>query len=267
MTLDPADYPTLRLEHPAPHVLQVTMNRPEAANAQNTQMGRDLAGVFSALYVDAGDVRCAILTGAGERFFSAGGDLKERNGMSEAAWRAQHAIFEQALRHLLACPVPVIAAVNGIAYAGGCELALACDFLYASSEARFALTEVKLGIMPGTGGTQTLARAVGTRRALELITTARPFTAQQALAWGLANEVFESARLMAEVTGTAAAIAVNAPLAVRRAKQAVQRAADLDLANGLAFELEAYNRLVGTEDRLEGVRAFNEKRPPRFTGR
>ena len=146
--MTPPDYPTLALEEPAEHVLRVRLNRPEAANALNTQMGRDLLALFLSLGTAPDRHRCIILTGTGDRAFCAGGDLKERHGMTDQAWQAQHLVFEQAVRALLACPVPVIGAVNGAAYGGGCEFALACDFAYAADTARFALTEVTLGIMP-----------------------------------------------------------------------------------------------------------------------
>jgi enoyl-CoA hydratase/carnithine racemase len=162
--------------------------------------------------------------------------------------------------------VPVIAAVNGAAYAGGCELALACDFIHASSEARFALTEVTLGIMPGCGGTQNLPRAVGERRAKELILAGQPFTAQQACDWGMVNAVHAPERLMAAVMELAARIASNAPVAVRQAKKAIHRGLQMDLASGLEFEVQAYERAIGTADRREGIDAFNEKRPAVFKG-
>jgi enoyl-CoA hydratase len=161
----------------------------------------------------------------------------------------------------------VIAAVNGHAYAGGLEMMLACDFAYAVPAARFALTEVTLGIMPGAGGTQLLPRAVGERRAKELILTGRPFAAESARDWGLVNRLVEREALMDEALATAAAIADNAPLAVRQAKKAIHAGLQLDLRSGLLFEIEAYNRLVPSADRREGIRAFNEKRKPRFTGR
>jgi enoyl-CoA hydratase/carnithine racemase len=160
------DYQTLRVEMHGAHVLIVTLNRPEVANALNTQMGRDLLDLWTGLIAEPGAVRAAILTGAGGRVFCAGGDLKERNGMTKAQWEAQHEIFERQYWALLDCPMPVIAAVNGPAYAGGCEMTLACDFAYAVPAARFALTEVTLGIMPGAGGTQLLPRAVGERQAV-----------------------------------------------------------------------------------------------------
>src|SRR5215218_5733619 len=144
-------YETLLVAHPADHVLQITLNRPQAANAISTQLGRDLLDVFSQLIADPAQARVVILTGAGDKIFCAGGDLKERNGMTDAQWNAQHHVFERMIRAVIDCPAPLIAAVNGAAFGGGCELAAACDFVYASRTARFALTEVTLGIMPGTG--------------------------------------------------------------------------------------------------------------------
>jgi enoyl-CoA hydratase/carnithine racemase len=165
------------------------------------------------------------------------------------------------------CPIPVIAAVNGAAYAGGLELVLHCDFAYASTTARFALTEVSLGIMPGGGGTQTLPRVVGERRAKELILAARPFSAEEALAWGVVNKLCEPGRVVPEALEAAARIAALAPLAVRQAKHAMRAGIHRDLASAMEIEIEAYGRLVGTEDRREGLRAFNDKRKPNFKGR
>ncbi len=260
-------YETLLLEADTPEVLRIVMNRPQVANALNTQMGLDLVDCLEALAMDPGPVRCLILTGAGDKAFCAGGDLKERNGMSEETWGLQHLIFERMARALVTQPLPLIAAVNGAAYGGGCEMTGACDFVYAAEHARFALTEAKLGIIPGAGGTQTLSRAMGERRALELIMTARPFSAQEAEQWGLVNRVLPAESLLAEAQATAEMIARNAPLSVRQAKQAIRRGAGMALLDGMAFEIEAYNRLVPTEDRREGVAAFNEKRTPRFKGK
>jgi len=160
----------------------------------------------------------------------------------------------------------VIAAANGHAYGGGLEFVLAADFAYGVSTARFALTEVTIGIMPGGGGTQTLPRAVGPRRAKELILTGRPFGAEQALDWGVLNQICEPGTLMESVMATARTIAGNAPLSVRQAKRSIQAGLQTDLRSGLKIEIEAYNHLVPTEDRREGIRAFVEKRKPVFHG-
>ena len=259
-------YETLLLEQPAQHVLQITLNRPEAANAFNTQMARDLYTLFEEIALDAGDTRCIILTGSGERAFCAGGDLKERKGMSDEAWGKQHLVYERMVRAVLDCPTPIIGAINGAAYGGGCEITAAADFVYASNNAKFALTETSLGIIPGAAGTQTLARAMGERRAKELILSARPFTAQQAEQWGLVNAVYPLAELLPAALQTAQRIAGNAPIAVKQAKQSIHRGLQMSLRDGMAFEIEAYNRTVPTQDRLEGVLAFNEKRKPEFKG-
>ena len=187
--------------------------------------------------------------------------------MSDEAWRAQHEIFERGFASLLNCPLPVIAAVNGHAFGGGLETALACDFIYASRSARLGLTEVGLGIMPGGGGTQTLPRAAGERRAKELILTAQPFTAEEAFGWGIVNRLCEPGETLADALETARLIAANAPLSARQAKKAIHYGLQLDLDTAYRFEIEAYNRLIDTEDRVEGVQAFNEKRRPRFEGR
>jgi enoyl-CoA hydratase len=260
-------YDTLRLEEPRAHVLLVTLNRPEVGNAMNTRMGIELLDLWDGINADPARYRCIVLTGSGERIFCAGGDLKERNGMTDAQWQSQHLIFERGIRALLACPVPVIAAVNGAAYAGGCEISLCCDFIYASETARFALTEVTLGIMPGAGGTQNLPRAAGARRAKEILLTGKPFTAQEGVEWGVVNRVCPPDALMAQALDTARVIAGNAPLSTRQIKQSVNHGLNMDLTSAMMFEIEAYNRLVPSEDRREGVLAFNEKRKPNFQGR
>ncbi|HYL37890.1 MAG TPA: enoyl-CoA hydratase-related protein [Bryobacteraceae bacterium] len=259
-------YETLAVVRPEERLLVVMLNRPERSNALNTQMGRDLLAVFSGLYVDSGGIRCIVLTGSGNKAFCAGGDLKQRHEMSNQDWQQQHAVFEQHTLAMLDCPIPILAAVNGAAYGGGLEMVLCADFIYAARSARFALTETSLGIMPGAAGTQNLPRACGVRRAKEIIFTAEPFTAQQAFEWGIVNKICDDKALMTDTLATARKIAANAPLAVRQAKKAIGMAAGLDLKSGYAFEIEAYNRLVPTRDRLEGVRAFNEKRKPDFKG-
>jgi enoyl-CoA hydratase/carnithine racemase len=261
------EFETLKLETPQPGLLLVTLNRPDSANAVNTQMGRDLEALWTGLIAEPAGVRCVVVTGAGDRVFCAGGDLKQRHGMTDEAWVAQHEVFERAYQRLLEVPQPVIAAVNGHAYGGGCEMVLTCDFAYAVRTARFALTEVTLGIMPGAGGTQFLPRAAGERRAKEIILTGRPFSAEEAYDWGIVNKVCEPGRLMDDVLSTAAAICANAPLSVRQAKKSIHHGLQTDIRNALILEIEAYNRLVPTEDRREGIRAFNEKRKPDYKGR
>jgi enoyl-CoA hydratase/carnithine racemase len=257
-------FETVLCTRPAEHVLQITLNRPDVGNALNTKMGEELRDLFTR---DPGDLRCIIFTGSGEKIFCGGGDLKQRNGMSNDDWLAQHRIFEQFYWAMMDYPVPIICGVNGHAFGGGLEMVLAADFAYSVPAAKFALTETKLGIMPGGGGTQNLSRAVGERRAKELIFSAKPFTADEALAWGVLNRICEPKALLRECLETATAIAANGPLAVRQAKKSIHHGLQTDISRGLWLEVEAYNRLVFTEDRLEGVSAFNEKRVPKFSGK
>jgi enoyl-CoA hydratase/carnithine racemase len=265
----PASFPsyqTLALE-PRGALLLVRLNRPQVLNALNTKMGEELTDLWTRITADAGGLRCVVLTGAGDRAFCAGADLKERDGMTVDVWRAQHEGFERSFVALVECPVPVIAALNGHAMGGGLELALCCDFIFAARGARLALPETSRGLMPGGMGTQNLPRAIGERRAKELILSGRPIEADQAYDWGLVNRVCEPGKLLEEALATAQAIADNAPLSVRQAKRSIHYGLDMDLLTGYRFEIEAYNRLVDTEDRREGVRAFNEKRKPDFKGR
>ncbi len=259
-------YETILIDEPQRDVLRVTLNRPSVSNAFNTTMMRELGALWHELATASNGPRCVVLTGAGDRAFCGGADLKERNGMTDAQWMAQHAIIERQYEPLINCPVPVIAAVNGPAVAGGLEMVLASDFAYAVATARFALTEVTLGIMPGAGGTQTLARAAGERRAKEIILTGKPFGAAEALQWGIVNALCEAETLMPTALDAAARIAANAPLAVREARRAIHGGLGMTLEAGMRFEIECYNRLVPTEDRLEGIRAFNEKRKAQFKG-
>jgi len=262
-----AGYETILTEQPRPGLLLVTLNRPAVANAFNTAMMRELLDLWSGIAAAAERPRCIVITGAGGRAFCAGADLKERNGMADAQWLEQHVIIEKQFEALVASPVPVIAAVNGHAFGGGLEFLLACDFAYAVEGARLALTEVTLGIMPGAGGTQTLARAAGERRAKEIILTGKPFGAAEALEWGIVNAIFAPDALMPAVLATAERITENAPLAVSEARRAIHSGLATSLEAGMRLEIECYNRLVPTSDRREGIRAFNEKRKPRFTGR
>ena len=260
-------FDTLQIEDGEYGVMVVTMNRPDRLNAMNTAMMTELRALFTDLYVHADRARAVVLTGAGDRGFCPGADLKERDGMSDETWRSQHAIVEQIARAMIQAPMPVIAAVNGVAMGGGAEIALCCDFIYAADHARFAFPEVTRGIMPGAAGPQNLPRACGVRRAKEIVLTGQPFTAQEAQDWGMVNRVLPLADLMPAAIETARTIAENAPIGVRSAKKALDKAVELDRSTGYDFEIVAYNATVPTEDRLEGVRAFNEKRKPEFKGK
>lgn len=267
-TLTERAFDTLTVDSPAEYVLNITLNRPDRRNAFNTRMAEELISVWDWLKrTDGSDYRCVVLTGAGDKAFCSGADLKERRGMDRDAWTQQHALFEKMSYGLMECSIPVIGAVEGAAYAGGFELMLGCSFVYASENARFALTEVTLGLIPGIGGTQLLPRATGRARALEILLTGMPFGAAEALEWGVVNRLCAPGTTKAEALESAKRIAANAPLSVRQALRAARNANDTDLTHGLAFELECYNTLVDTEDRQEGINAFNEKRPPRFVGR
>lgn len=257
---------TLLIETVDEHVQLITLNRPEASNAFNTKMAWDLITVFENYATTLSETRVIVVTGSGDKAFCAGGDLKERKGMSDQQWQAQHLVYERMIRAIIACPLPTIGAINGAAYGGGCELAAALDFIYVSDHARFAQTEVRIGIIPGAGGTQTLSRAVGEKRAKEIILTGLVFSAQDALNWGLANKAYPQNELVQAALTTAKVIASNAPIAVRQAKQSIHKGMQMSLNDGLAFEIEAYNRTVPTEDRREGVLAFNQKRKPKFRG-
>ena len=262
-----SSYKTLNVSaSPDGDVVTVEFNRPEALNAMNTAMGEDLLRCFEALQWDKA-VRVVVLTGSGTKAFCVGGDLKERQGMSDDIWRAQHVIFEAAAARVLHCPVPVIAAVEGFAMGGGCELAVLSDFIVASETAVFAVPEVTLGIFPGIGGTQLLPRIIGGPLAKEMIFTGRRVGAAEAKAIGLVNHLVPAGQARAKALEIAATIAANGPVAVRQAKKAVNWGGETDLETGMALAIEAYNVTVTTDDRMEGVRAFNEKRKPRFQGK
>ena len=259
-------FKTLKRSEPYKHVLLITFNRPDVSNAFNTEMAWELIQVFEDIALKRHKTRVVVITGEGSKSFCAGGDLKERQGMSDENWQEQHLVFERMIRAIIFCPLPTIGAINGVAYGGGCEIASALDFLYASDNAFFAQTEVRLGIIPGIGGTQTLARSIGEKRAKELIFTGQPFSAKEAYEWGLVNKVVSESKLLITVLKVAKSIAENAPIAVKQAKQSIQKGLPMGLMDGLAFEIEAYNRTVKTFDRVEGVSAFNEKRKPDFRG-
>jgi enoyl-CoA hydratase len=241
----------------------LTLNRQESMNAINTKLGHTLNRVFDSIEADA-SVRVIVITGTGERAFCAGGDLKERNGMTDEQWMRQHRLFQEAFRKIRQSARPIITAVNGFALGGGCEIALSGDFIYASTEAKFGLPEVTRGIIPGVGGTQTIGRYLPRGLALELLLTGKHLSAQDAYRYGMVNQLLEPKELLQETLNTAQILAQNSPLAVRMAKKAFRKGIDLPLEEGVEYALECYNRTVVHTDRLEGVLAFNEKRPPNF---
>lgn len=265
------DYQTLLIQ-PAPGTAPedgigcLVLNRPEVMNAMNTQMFVELREALHELAFDD-SLRVLIFCGAGERAFSTGGDLKQRNGMTDAAWRKQHQLAEEVLLAVKDFPRPVIAAVEGHAHGGGCELALMCDYIVAARTAVFSLPEVRRGIMPGGGGVQNLVRAVGMRRAKQLLLTARRFSAEEAAAWGMVTTLTEPGAAMSMAVSDAREIVLAAPMAVHYAKLAASRGGEVDFHSGYALDLAAYNVLVSSADRIEGVQAFNEKRKPRWSGR
>ncbi len=255
---------TLHLEFFDTHILIASLNRIPVRNAINSLMMRELQQFWEKEIYSHKSLRCIILTGSGDKAFCAGADLKERLNISLEVWRQQHIALQKAMLAQVQCPIPIIAAVNGAAFGGGLELALACDFIYASRNATFAQSEVKLGIMPGAMGTQNLPHATGIRRAKELSFTGQVFSAEQAQAWGMVNAVLEPDQLMPHTLATAQQIAANAPFAVRQVKKSLQASLTMEITAGYQFELEAYQQLLPTKDRVEGIRAFNEKRKPVF---
>jgi methylglutaconyl-CoA hydratase len=246
-------------------IVMITLNRPEAANALSIEM---LEGLRDALLTCKFDrsVRCIVITGAGEKAFCAGADLKERAGMDAVQVRKTVSLIRDNINSLESLPQPVIAAVNGVAYGGGTELALACDIRIASETAKFGLTETSLGIIPGAGGTQRLPRLVGKGRAKELIFTARRMEASEALEIGLVEYTVPSESLLEKALEIAGQIVQNGPIAVAQAKFAIDKGYDVDLNTGLAIEQNAYEVTIPTKDRLEGLLAFKEKRTPNYIG-
>jgi enoyl-CoA hydratase len=247
-------------------VATVRLNRPAVLNALNLQMLDELSGAFAELDADE-DVRVVILTGTGPKAFAAGADISELNALPNARAAEAQARKGQALtRALERMHVPVIAAVNGFALGGGCELAMACDIRIAGENARFGQPEVNLGILPGYGGTQRTARLVGEGMAMYLCLTGELIDAAEALRIGLVQRVVPFDELQAEAQRIAGLIASKAPLAVGAAKRAVAAAGSLSLDDGLALEAQLFGRAVMTDDFREGSKAFLEKRKPDFRG-
>lgn len=248
------------------HLAELVLNRPEALNAIDNRLASELIDACSTISGDP-SIWTVIFRGAGERAFCAGADLKARRDFTVEQWTEQRALFRRLFKALRDVPQPMIAAVHGYALGGGTELATLADFIIASDDAFFGLTEVSLGIIPGGGGTQSLPRLIGRNRAKELIYTARRISAPDAQALGLVNHVVPREDLLPRAQALAAEIMRNSPFAVRQAKWAIDRGTDLPFEDGLDREHEAYMRAIGSEDRQEGIAAFNAKRPPHFVGR
>lgn len=248
------------------HIAILTINRPQAMNALSTQAARDIMAALDELELD-NDVYAAVLTAAGDRAFCVGADLKERKNMSHDQMKKQRALFVKTFTAVAQFPKPLVAAVNGYALGGGCEFALCCDFIIASEKAAFGLPEVGLAIIPGGGGTQLLPRVIGRNWAKELIFTGRRITAREALELGLANHVVEPGQLMEKTMAIMREITKNGPIALQQAKRSINLGLELDLYTALALEAECYNVCLATEDRDEGLKAFNEKRKPVYKAR
>jgi enoyl-CoA hydratase len=244
----------------------VRLDRPERMNALSGSMLDEVGEMFRRIAREPG-VRVCILTGAGERAFSAGTDIGELSALDERGALAAARRGQEVCERIERCPVPVIAAVNGVAAGGGCELALACHLRIASTRARFSLPETRLGVIPAYGGTQRLARIIGRGRALTLMLTGESVGAEDAHRAGLVGRVTSPEQLMAEAASLAQEIAGLAPLAIRACLQAVTCGMELPLEEGLALEAELFSRLFSTEDMREGTRAFLEKRAPVFKGK
>jgi enoyl-CoA hydratase len=247
-------------------VAVVVLDRQDALNALNQETLSELRDRLRELATDT-DARVLVLTGAGDRAFAAGADIKEMTEMSVLEGHAWGTLGHECGRLLESMPKPTIAAVNGFALGGGCELALACDIRYAAEQAKFGQPEINLAIIPGWGGTQRLARAVGPGLAKDLILTGRTIDAAEALRIGLVSAVYPAGELLERTLETAASLAAKSPVALSAAKDAANRALQGDLGAGLSYEAILFAALFATEDQKEGMRAFSEKREPKFKGR
>jgi enoyl-CoA hydratase/carnithine racemase len=246
-------------------VAEIVLDRPEAMNALSTAMARSLADVCQRVAADAA-TRAVVLSGAGERAFCVGADLKERNAMTDEDLYRQRPVFRAAFGGVLALPQPVVAAVHGFALGGGCEFALSCDLIVAEETAVFGLPETTVGLVPGGGGTQLALRRLGTGRAADLILTGRRIDAAEAYRIGLADRLVPAGTARENAIRLAGLIAGNSPVAVKAAKKAIRHGTGTGLAAGLDIEDAAWRTAAFSGDRREGIAAFNEKREPRWPG-
>ena len=265
MTADPRAGVRLRRADGAPQVAEIVLERPAALNAISTAMAREIAAVVAAIAADA-SVRAVVLASLSDKAFCVGADLKERHALTDDELRRQRPVARSAYRGVLDMPVPTIAAVHGYALGGGCELALACDLIVADETAEFGLPEVSVGVIPGGGGTQLLARRVGWGRAADLVFTARRIDAEEAYRLGLADRLVPAGDDRKTAMDIATAISRNSPVGVRNAKKAMRLGLDVPLAAGLEIEDACWRATAFSGDRSEGVAAFNEKRDPDWPG-
>lgn len=248
------------------HVAVVSLNRPDAANAMSSQLLTELQQAVEDIKNNE-SIFCTILTAEGDRAFCAGADLKERRGMNDRqVLQAVRKIGETVLK-VEQMPMPVIAAINGVAFGGGLELALGCDLRIASDNVQLGLTETSLAIIPGAGGTQRLPRLIGIGQAKKLIYTSKRLTAEEAQEYGIVEDVVPAGEVLEHAVSLAEQIVKNGPIALKQAKTAINRGTEVDLATGLEIEHLSYQGTLHTEDRLEGLQAFKEKRRPVYRGK
>ncbi len=244
----------------------ITLNRPEAANAMSKQLLKEINDAILSIQKH-GSIHCTIIIGAGEKAFCAGADLKERKGMTNQEVIEAVRYIGTTISNIEQMPMPVIAALNGVAFGGGLELALGCDIRLVASHVSLGLTETSLAIIPGAGGTQRLPRLIGIGKAKQLIYTAKKITASEAKELGMVEEVIEPSQLLDRAINLAAEIANNGPIALQQAKIAINHGMQVDLTTGIQIEHLSYKETLHTEDRLEGLTAFQEKRKAVYKGR